>query len=604
MADNVTLPATGIIFGTETVTVAPNGPAQVQQVKVLFGAVDTGTEISTASPLPVVQTGVPALATGAATTAAQATGNTSAASIDSKTPALGQSLAIGAVPVVLTALQQAALTPATASFGAVAPASGTGVGFTDGTNMRLATVTQNHNGDNQLPPSTGYGILVSSNSGVLNPGGTVDRTRGTGFDGVPAVGIPAGNQYLQGPLITTTITTNPVVGSANSQTITVSSTASMLIGDLFRTSDNPEPSQVGTIPSGTTFTAVLKNNHAVGAILTWAHYNVARDASIGDNQLPIGFSASATYLFNSITGLMELDKSAAGELDGASGRGAATAAEYEWNAGGPVNNIGFSSGLQYDRARSLQAKGLGVATQTAGNVTAGNTSLPITVAASSNTLQPGQQIRIDRGTATEESAYVVSTYVPGTSPLTLQSTTAFAHNGASIEWDVFASGGPGLNGFTAAGIGIEEEALYDPVTGKYFIERAATQDAMPPQNIVAECGVEWNGASFDRMRTPGVWKTVAAVAVTAGTPVAIWTPAGGKKFRVMGFALSSSVAGSIILKDNTAEWIRTPLLLASTPFQTPPNMDNGFQSVLANNALFADVTASGTISGFVFGTEE
>ena len=83
----------------------------------------------------------------------------------------------------------------------------------------------------------------------------------------------------------------------------------------------------------------------------------------------------------------------------------------------------------------------------------------------------------------------------------LQTTLANAHgNGAAVAWDVFASAGPGLNGFTPAGIGIEEEALYDPVSAKYYIERAATQDACPPQNLVLELPGLWNGATMDRAR--------------------------------------------------------------------------------------------------------
>ena len=48
---------------------------------------------------------------------------------------------------------------------------------------------------------------------------------------------------------------------------------------------------------------------------------------------------------------------------------------------------------------------------------------------------------------------------------------------------------------------------------------------------------------------------------------------------------------------------RTPLLLANTPLVAPP-MGNGFLSAAANNVLKADVTATGNISGLVFGTEE
>jgi hypothetical protein len=55
--------------------------------------------------------GTVSLPTGAATSALQTTGNTSLASIDTKTPALGQAIAAASVPVVLTAAQIATLTP-------------------------------------------------------------------------------------------------------------------------------------------------------------------------------------------------------------------------------------------------------------------------------------------------------------------------------------------------------------------------------------------------------------------------------------------------------------------------------------------------------------
>lgn len=69
-----------------------------------------------ATALPVSLASVP-LPAGASTAANQATSNTSVASIDTKTPALGQALAAAAVPVVLTAIQQTALTPPAAITG-------------------------------------------------------------------------------------------------------------------------------------------------------------------------------------------------------------------------------------------------------------------------------------------------------------------------------------------------------------------------------------------------------------------------------------------------------------------------------------------------------
>lgn len=111
------------------------------------------------------------------------------------------------------------------------------------------------------------------------------------------------------------------------------------------------------------------------------------------------------------------------------------------------------------------------------------------------------------------------------------------------------------------------------------------------------------GGQQAALRTPNIFKTIAAVAITAGTPVAVWTPASGKKFRLMGYALSLSVAGSVILKDATTEMLRTPLMPAGIGQASPP-IGNGILAAAANDALNADVSATGTISGFVYGTEE
>jgi len=108
------------------------------------------------------------------------------------------------------------------------------------------------------------------------------------------------------------------------------------------------------------------------------------------------------------------------------------------------------------------------------------------------------------------------------------------------------------------------------------------------------------------MRSPDVFKTIKAVAIVAGTPVAIWTPAAGKKFRLMGYALSVTVGASVILEDATGagnEFLRSPVAGANAVSLSPP-LGNGYLSTTANNVLFADVSASATVSGFVYGVEE
>jgi hypothetical protein len=116
---------------------------------------------------------------------------------------------------------------------------------------------------------------------------------------------------------------------------------------------------------------------------------------------------------------------------------------------------------------------------------------------------------------------------------------------------------------------------------------------------------QFDGALWQRGRVPGVWKDVSAVAVVAGVGFTAWTPGAGKKFRLMGYALSSSAAAAIIFGDNAVGTVlhRTPLLAAAGVFASPP-MGNGQLSAAANNVLKIDVSVNSTLTGFLFGTEE
>lgn len=114
----------------------------------------------------------------------------------------------------------------------------------------------------------------------------------------------------------------------------------------------------------------------------------------------------------------------------------------------------------------------------------------------------------------------------------------------------------------------------------------------------------FNGSTWDRMRVANIFKTVQNVAITPGTPVTVWTPAAGKKFRLLGFDLNYTTATSAILfKDSGTEIARTG---GGGPNHatTPPGWGNGILSASANNPLQLDVLTGTTINGTVFGTEE
>ncbi|SRR6266436_426837 len=113
-----------------------------------------------------------------------------------------------------------------------------------------------------------------------------------------------------------------------------------------------------------------------------------------------------------------------------------------------------------------------------------------------------------------------------------------------------------------------------------------------------------NGTGWDRVRTPVIFKPLNAISVASETT--IWTPSAGKKFRFMGYTLAQgTVSGGLTLKDNTAGTtiFIIPPQTAGAEVHSPP-MGNGILSAVANNVLTATGSATETITGTIWGTEE
>lgn len=105
--------------------------------------------------------------------------------------------------------------------------------------------------------------------------------------------------------------------------------------------------------------------------------------------------------------------------------------------------------------------------------------------------------------------------------------------------------------------------------------------------------------------TATVAKTRANASITAASPATIWTPTTGKKFRLRGLSLSMSVAGQIIVKDATTEVARSPQLAANGVWTLGAgDLGDGILSAAANNVLAIDVSATASVGGMVWGTEE
>lgn len=158
---------------TDAEAAAGNGSvvALLKRLRTLLG----GTLAVSSASLP--------LPAGAATSALQTTGNTSLTSIDGKTPALGQALAAAAVPVVLTAIQIAAITPPAAIAGFALDATLTGGnaktimrGGAKGTTA-AADVTSTASGANHNPADV---ILYDAAGAPIDPRGLTSVVPGTG----------------------------------------------------------------------------------------------------------------------------------------------------------------------------------------------------------------------------------------------------------------------------------------------------------------------------------------------------------------------------------------------------------------------------------------
>lgn len=206
MADNIelNLGAGGKIVATDDI-----GGIQHELVKVEFGTDGNATMVSTGNPLPVTDAAV----------------TLSTASIDLKTPNLGQALSAASIPVVLTAVEEAILSAIltitdfdtkTGSLTETAPATDTA---SSGLNGRLQRIAQRLTSLIALLPAAlgvGGGLKIDGSGTALPISGTVTVT-GAGD-------ASASNQTLQ---ITQETAINTVLGLIADAAVAAGATGSV-----------------------------------------------------------------------------------------------------------------------------------------------------------------------------------------------------------------------------------------------------------------------------------------------------------------------------------------------------------------------------------------
>lgn len=403
---------------------------------------------------------------------------------------------------------------AASSTGAAAPASAIEVGGVDsGGILRAVTAAIFHNADQQSLGGSSYGLVSGAITQILNAGGTIDRQRETGADGISALGITTGAAQFAMAFLTTDSTDNFAAGTRTFTPAAMSGTLqgvawSIQFGSvLVLDSGASQETVLVTAVTATTFTCVT----------TKAHNGTGTPFNI------VGF------VYNQ-------EKDCAGELDGASGAGTAVAAEYEYNGGGGGSASASGNTNNYDRARNLQGKGLNSTTIASGG---GIGSSSVVLNAAPTGLQPGQPLYFlttGLGSVISEVQYVAKNYTVGSTTVPLQAALLINHATNTVAWDIYAPSGPGTSGFMPSGMGIEEEALWSPSANEFFIERSADADGMGGFNIVAENPALYNGGTvsqagftqptFDRAKSASAANqtaSVSGVGVELVAQVAGWT---------------------------------------------------------------------------------
>jgi len=100
---------------------------------------------------------------------------------------------------------------------------------------------------------------------------------------------------------------------------------------------------------------------------------------------------------------------------------------------------------------------------------------------------------------------------------------------------------------------------------------------------------------------PDTFKTLKGAAI--GSIATVWTPASGKKVRLMGGSISVSAAVSVLFEDNGAgtDVFQTPVLLADTPYNF--DLGNGVLLSAVDNVLKATSSGAANITGTLYGIE-
>lgn len=408
---------------------------------------------------------------------------------------------------------------------------------------RKVTVTQLHNADNLSLPSSpaSYGILSGGVAQLLNSLGNLDRQREAGQDQVSSLGISAGAMNFAQAFQTSVPSGNIAVGAA-SALIAPASMFGIQVGALL------------TLDTGASVeTAVVTSVGSTGTTATIVPTNLSGSSPA------FKYSHTVPYQITGFVYNQERDQN--GELDSPRGLGMAVAMPMLSLSSGQ----GASSPIIAVRERGVQGLGLSPSIAIVGSVAAGSTSF--TLASAPTGLLAGTALYLTGGGGYERVLTSLS-YTSGSTTITLDPATPV--QGAartSVQYMVFAAGGPVGAAFYPEGEGAEFQAMVDLTAtsgppGRLL--QVATQNSAPYANSPLEAIGLDNNTSLDRMAGNQSLALINAVNVTTiqTTPDLININARGVKVFIN--MISSSMASIIVSIQFKDPWNNYVTMLSST----------------------------------------
>lgn len=130
-------------------------------------------------------------------------------------------------------------------------------------------------------------------------------------------------------------------------------------------------------------------------------------------------------------------------------------------------------------------------------------------------------------------------------------------------------------------------------------------DASTGQRQIGAGVFLFNGSTYDRFRGTKVYKYQEYNTLLNAGTFTVWTPTSGKKFRLMGISISSSVAARLLVRDGAGGTVMLYFQVGAADTKVY-NLDQGFVSATANNVLEILNSTGGTVDARVtaWGTEE